>query len=80
MTMPKDYKHPELNANPDNRYERLVHTVNMEKYLVNNPNLELSKKYILQGKYLRTGIEIHHINQIKTDNRVENLWIYDNKK
>jgi hypothetical protein len=80
VTMPKDYKHPELNANPDNRYIRQVHTANMEKYLANNPNFELSKKYLIQGKYLRTGTEVHHINQIKTDNRVENLWIYENRK
>jgi len=80
VTMPKDYKHPELNANPDNRYIRLVHTANMEKYLANNPNFELSKKYLIQDKYLRTGTEVHHINQIKTDNRVENLWIYENRK
>ena len=80
VTMPKDYKHPELNANPDNRYIRQAHTANMEKYLGNNPNFELSKKYLIQGKYLRTGTEVHHINQIKTDNRVKNLWIYENRK
>jgi len=80
MTMPKDYDHPELSPNPDNRYIRQVHTVIMENYLAKNPNLELSKKYLIQDKYLRTGTEVHHINQIKTDNRITNLWIYENKK
>lgn len=80
MTMPKDYNHPKLTPNSKNRYERLVHIVKMERFLANNPDLELSKKYLIQGKYLRTGIEVHHINQIKTDNRIENLWIYENKK
>jgi len=80
ITMPKDYNHPELTPNRNNRYERLVHTVKMERLLANNPGLELSKKYLIQGKYLRTGIEIHHINQIGKDNRIKNLWIYESKK
>ena len=80
ITMPKDYNHPELAPNPDNRYIRLVHIAKMERFLAKNPVLELSKKYLIQGKYLKRGLEIHHINQIGNDNRIENLWIYENKK
>jgi len=78
--MSKDYMHPELKPLSGGGYIRPEHTFKMEKYLANNPQLEISKKYLIQGKYLKKGIEIHHINQIKQDNRIKNLWIYENKK
>ncbi len=80
ITMLKDYNHPELAPNPDNRYIRLAHIAKMERFLAKNPVLELSKKYLIQGKYLKRGLEIHHINQIGNDNRIENLWIYESNK
>ena len=80
VAMPEEYTHPELKPLQGGGFIRPEHTFEMEKYLVNNPQLELSKKYLIQGKYLKKGIEIHHINQIKQDNRIKNLWIYENKK
>lgn len=78
--MPKDYKHPELSPMNNKRYERQEHTWVMEQFLATHPDLENSKKFLIEGKYLKKGVEIHHINQIPTDNRIENLWIYENKK
>ena len=59
---------------------KLEHIHKIERYLSQHPQLELSKKYLVDGKYLRPGTEIHHINQIGKDNSLKNLWIYENKK
>ena len=80
VAMSEDYMHPELKSLQAGGYIRPEHTFKMEKYLASNPQLEISKKYLIQGKYLKKGIEIHHINQNKQDNRIKNLWIYENKK
>jgi len=79
VRVPQDYNHPELTKTSGSVY-RLEHIYNIEKYLSQHPELELSKKYLIDGKYMRTGTEIHHINQIGNDNRIKNLWIYENKK
>ena len=79
VRVPQDYNHPELTKTSGSVY-RLEHIYNIEKYLSRHPKLELSKKYMIDGKYLRSGTEIHHINQIGNDNRIKNLWIYESKK
>ena len=79
VRVPQNYNHPELTKTSGSVY-RLEHIYNIEKYLSRHPKLELSKKYMIDGKYLRTGTEIHHINQIGNDNRIKNLWIYESKK
>ena len=75
----QDYNHPELTKTSGSVY-RLEHIYKIERYLSRHPELELSIKYMIDGKYLRTGTEIHHINQIGNDNRIKNLWIYESKK
>ena len=81
VRVPRDYNHPELSKSPRNKsVYKLEHIYNIEKYLSRHPELELSKKYLAADKHLRTGTEVHHINQIGNDNRIKNLWIYESKK
>jgi len=54
VAMPEEYMHPELKPLQDGGFIRPEHTFEMKKYLANNPQLELSKKYLIQGKYVST--------------------------
>jgi hypothetical protein len=72
-----EYNHPQLKNDKNYRPE---HIYVMEKYLVSNPELDLSRKYLINEKYLKTECEVHHINFNPQDNRIENLWIYDSKQ
>ena len=75
--MPKEYQHPEIISNKKGviRYE---HVVIMERYLSEHPELEISKKCLVKGKYLKKGYVVHHINFVPLDNRLVNLWVFEN--
>jgi len=77
LYMPKDYQHPEITPNKKGviRYE---HVVVIEQYLSENPELEISKKCLVKGKYLKKGYIVHHINNNPQDNKLENLWVFEN--
>jgi len=81
IRVPRDIYNPGLTKDTRRKsVYKLEHIHNMEKYLSQHLKLEISKKYLVDGKYLSPGVEIHHINQIGNDNRIKNLWIYESKK
>jgi hypothetical protein len=77
ILMPKGYLHPELVPNKG-RNVRFEHVIVMEKYLSEHPELEWSKEHLIDEKYLKMGTIVHHVNFKKSDNRLENLWLYEN--
>ncbi|TKJ20055.1 MAG: hypothetical protein CEE43_13485 [Promethearchaeota archaeon Loki_b32] len=80
IRVPKDYNHPQLTLEKGRkRLYRPEHTYLMEKFLSDRPELEISHKYLIDGKYLKKQCEVHHINFNPQDNRIENLWVYENK-
>ncbi|MBA7656918.1 hypothetical protein ES703_64847 [subsurface metagenome] len=79
LYMPMDYRHPELTPSLSGRIMRKEHILVMENYLKEHPELDISKKGLIDGKYLKIECEVHHINHIRIDNRLENLWPYKTK-
>ncbi len=85
LYMPKEYKHPEFNPIGDRRIYRPEHIIVMENHL--NKVLtseELSRHPCLikniGNYYIKDGSIVHHINHNRIDNRIENLWLYKNKR
>ncbi|MHA2184960.1 MAG: hypothetical protein ACXAAI_08165 [Promethearchaeota archaeon] len=77
VKIPDDYNHPQLK---NDRNYRPEHIYIMEQYLANNPELDISRTYLINGRYLKIECEVHHINFNPQDNNINNLWIYENKK
>lgn len=81
VRVPRDNNNPRLTDNSRSKsVYKLEHIHNMEVHLSRHPKLEISKKFLVDGKYLKPGIEVHHINQNGRNNRIKNLWIYESKK
>ena len=85
LYMPREYKHPEFNPTGDRRIYRSEHIIVMEDHL--NKVLtseELSRHPCLIKNddkfYIKNGSIVHHINYIRIDNRIENLWLYKNDR
>ena len=77
IKVPNDYDNPFAKKHNGKMYE---HRYVMERHLTENPELEQSKKFLTDGKYLKSECSIHHINVDPTDNRLENLWVCENEK
>lgn len=81
IRVPRDDNNPRLTDRSRRKsVYKLEHIYNIEKYLSRHPELEISKNFLVDGKYLKPGTEVHHINQNGLDNRLKNLWIYESKK
>ena len=59
--------------------KRKEHVLVMENHLAQHPEGKISQECLINGKYLKTECEVHHINHNRTDNRLENLWLYKTK-
>ncbi len=79
---PVGYYHPELKPldRGEGRFVRHKHDLIMEDFLSKQPELEISKICLIDGKYLKSECSVHHINCNKLDNEIENLWTYRNHK
>jgi hypothetical protein len=73
IKVPKEYRNPFAT---NNRGFMQEHRFIMEKYLAKNPNLNISRKCLIEGKYLKPEWEIHHLNFDPLDNRLKNLWLF----
>ena len=81
IRVPRDDNNPRSTDNSGRKdIYKLEHIHNIEQYLLRHPDLEISKKFLVDNKYLKFGTEVHHINQNGQDNRIKNLWIYESKK
>jgi len=77
IKVPDDYDNPFAKKQKGKMYE---HRYVMERHLTENPELEQSKKFLTDGKYLKSECSIHHINVDPTDNKLKNLWVCENEK
>ncbi len=65
MRVPEDYGNPIAKKNKGWMYE---HRYILEQHLAKNPELDWSKNYLLDGKYLKSECLVHHINFDPLDN------------
>jgi len=79
---PKGHFHPKITPlnRGDGRYIRRKHRIIMEEFLLQNSKLEISKRSMIDGKYLKKECMVHHINFNKLDNRIVNLWVFEKQK
>ncbi len=89
LYMPPDYLHPELKGNNIGRME---HIVIMEEYINSHRDLGIgthgiTDNCLIKGKnkgkdyyFIKVGYEIHHINFIRLDNNINNLWIFSKEQ
>ncbi|MFO7797863.1 MAG: helix-turn-helix domain-containing protein [Promethearchaeati archaeon] len=89
--MPMEYNHPNINKKYGERQKRREHVAIMENFLSNISQSEsyirfglypdeIKEKYLLSDRYLKKECVVHHINFIKSDNRINNLWPYENNQ
>ncbi|MFX1340990.1 MAG: hypothetical protein ACFFDK_20435, partial [Promethearchaeota archaeon] len=74
IKVPKDYKNP-FASKLIRQNLMLEYRFVIEKYLAKHPELEISQKSLLNGKFLKPDIIVHHVNLDTLDNRLENLWV-----
>jgi hypothetical protein len=81
LYMPEEYRHPELTPidRGKGRNVRPEHIIIMENFLVEHPEIEISKRILNSDGYLDSECDIHHINLDPLDNRLENLWICESR-
>jgi len=81
LYMPKTYQHPEKKSvtEGNGRQTQFEHITIMEKHLMEHPELEISKMCLINDKYLKRTCVVHHINHIRQDNRLENLYLFKNQ-
>jgi len=76
IKMPKDYNNPFTKK--QNRYMP-EHRYIIEQYLSEHPELNIAKKFLIDGKYLKSSCSIHHVNLDPKSNQLGNLWICNNE-
>ncbi len=80
IKVPDDYENPIVKKEDHQRRNMLEHRYNMERYLSEHPELRITQEALIDGKYLKTEYQVHHINLDFQDNRIENLWVFKNNK
>ena len=80
IKIPKDYANPVVQKEDHHRQIMLEHRYVIEQHLAKHPELEISKKCLIDGKYLKPEAHVHHVNLNYQDNRTENLWVFENVK
>jgi len=89
--MPMEYNHPNIDKKYGERQKRREHIAIMENYLSKISQsesykrfglspVEIKEKYLISDCYLKKECVVHHINFIKIDNRIYNLWPYENNQ
>ncbi len=80
IKVPKDYANPVVQKEDHHRRFMLEHRYVIEQHLAKHPELEITKKVLKDGKYLKPEAHVHHINMNYQDNRIENLWVFETDK
>jgi hypothetical protein len=79
IKIPNDHKNP-FARKLSRQNTMLEHRFVMESYLAKHPELEISQKSLLNGKFLKPEYIVHHINLDTLDNRLKNLWVCEEHK